>query len=96
MPLKKNTSLEYKDTQLLIAFKAHFKGFLNLHRIRAICMIINAICKVRSVNFSLLSSGFDNNVHSSSNFRRIQRFFADAKIPMELVSKYLIQNKLYF
>jgi len=96
MPLKKNTSLEYKDTQLLIAFKAHFKGFLNLHRIRTICMIINAICKVRSVNFSLLSSGFDNNVHSSSNFRRIQRFFADAKIPMELVSKLifsLLPNK---
>ncbi len=58
-------------------------------------MIINALCKVRSVNFSRLSSRFDNQAESS-NYRRIQRFFAQVELPMELVAKLifgLLPNK---
>jgi len=55
MPLKKNTSLNRKDTQLTTLFKDHFSGYLQLQRVRVIYMIINALCKVRSVNFSKLS-----------------------------------------
>jgi hypothetical protein len=87
MPSTKNTSLDRKDTQLLTVFKAHFSGFLQLQRVRVICLIINSLCKVRSVNFSKLSSGFDNQIDISSNYRRIQRFFAEVEIPMKLVSK---------
>ena len=75
MPLKKNTSSECKDTQLITLFKDHFSGYLQLQRVRVICLIIKALCKVRSVNFSKLSSGFDNQVDSSSNYRRIQKKF---------------------
>jgi len=59
-------------------------------------MIIKSLCKVRSVNFSKLSSGFDNSAESSSNYRRIQRFFAEVELPMEIVSKLifgLLPNK---
>ena len=87
MPLKKNTSLNHKYTQLTTLFKDHFSGYLQLQRVRVICVIINALCKVRSVNFSKLSSGFDNKAESSSNYRRIQRFFAEINLPMELVAK---------
>jgi hypothetical protein len=87
MSSKKNTSLDHKDTQLITLFKSHFSGYLQLQRVRVICMIINALCKVRSVNFSKLSSGFDNQIESSSNYRRIQRFFAQVELPMELVAK---------
>jgi hypothetical protein len=34
-----------------------------------------------------LSSGFDNQTESSSNYRCIQRFFAEVNLPMELVAK---------
>jgi hypothetical protein len=66
MPLKKNTSSDHKDTQLTTLFKDHFSGYLQLQRVRVICMIIKALCKVRSVNFSKLSSGFDNQTETSS------------------------------
>jgi hypothetical protein len=59
-------------------------------------MIINTLCKVRSVNFSKLSSGFDNQIEPSSNYRRIQRFFAQVELTMEMVAKLifgLLPNK---
>lgn len=87
MPLKKNISSGNEDTQLLTVFQAHFTDFLNLARIRFICLFISSLCKVRSVNYSKLSSGFDTKVASSSNYRRIQRFIAEVELPMKWVSK---------
>ncbi|EHO05570.1 hypothetical protein HMPREF9714_03242 [Myroides odoratimimus CCUG 12901] len=71
MPLKTNNSLEYKNTELLTTLKANFKGKLGLARIRLICLFIVALCKVKSVNFSKVSTGFDNCAETSSNYRRI-------------------------
>lgn len=87
MPLKKNTSLSNKDTQLLTLFQAHFGSFMNLARIRLICHFITALCKIKSVNYSKLSAGFDTQVNASSNYRRIQRFMSGAALPMEWVAK---------
>ncbi len=87
MLIKKNTSSEYKDTELLDVFKGHFTGLLNLARIRLICLFISSLCKVRSVNFSKLSCGFDNSVACSSNFRRIQRFIAEVDLPMRWMAE---------
>lgn len=89
MLIKKKTSLSHEDTQLLEVFKAHFTGVLNLAKIRLICLFISALCKVRSVYFSKLSSGFDNESSSSSNYRRIQRFMARAELPMKWVSQFI-------
>lgn len=93
MLLKKKTSSSHEDTQLLNVFKAHFSGNLNLARIRLICLFIDALCKVRTVNFSKLSTGFGNHVIASSNYRRIQRFIATAELPMKLIAT-LIFNLL--
>lgn len=87
MPLTTNTSLSHEHNQLLTVFKAHFSDFLNLARVRLACNFIMALCRVKSVNYSKLSSGFDGLASSSSNFRRIQRFMAEVNFSMELVAK---------
>ena len=93
MLIEKKTSSSHENTQLLEVFKAHFAGVLNLARIRLICLCISSLCKVRSVNFSKLSSGFDNESSTSSNYRRIQRFMARVELPMKWISR-LIFNLL--
>ncbi|SJN19108.1 IS4 family transposase [Sphingobacterium sp. JB170] len=67
-------------------FTAHLSNDLNLARIRLICLFITALCKVKSVNYSKLSSRFDSPSAASSCFRRIQRFMAQADLPMRLIS----------
>ena len=87
MTLEKNSSTSVKDIELLTLFKAHFKGNLNLARIRFICLFIDALCKVKSVNFVKLSAGFATPADASSNYRRIQRFMAFADLSAIWVAK---------
>lgn len=87
MPLKINTSSSHEDIQLLTIFQTHFTDFLHLFRIRLICLFISSLCKVKSVNFSKLSAGFDTKSHASSNYRRIQRFIAEVELPMKWIAK---------
>jgi len=86
MPLKINSSRSAKYTDLLAIFKAHMGKDLHLARIRLICLFITALCKVKSVNYVKLASGFDSHSLGSSCFRRIQRFMAEAELPMKIVS----------
>ena len=87
MALKKNSSTSAKDIELLTLFKAHFSGHLNLARIRLICLFINALCKVKTVNYVKLSAGFASSADSSSSYRRIQRFMALSDLSMIWVAK---------
>lgn len=87
MSLKKNISHSDKYTQLLTVFKAHLGPDMNLARIRLICLFITALCKVKSVNYCKLSSGFDSMASAASCLRRIQRFIAEAELPMKLISR---------
>jgi len=87
MTLKKNSSTSVKDIELLTLFKAHFSGHLNLARIRLICLFINALCKVKTVNFVKLSAGFASSADASSSYRRIQRFMALSDLSMIWVAK---------
>lgn len=89
MSLKKKISSAYEDTQLLTVFQSYFSNHLNLARIRLICLFINALCKVKSVNFSKLSLGFDSKTSGTSNYRRIQRFFKEVDFPLEFVAKFI-------
>lgn len=93
MPLKKNSSLRAKDTGLLTLFKAHMSKDLHLTRIRIICIFVTALCKTKSVNFVKLSSGFDPESLASSSLRHIQRFMAEAELPMKIISS-LIFNMI--
>lgn len=82
----KNTSLECKDTTLFSAIQAHFRGDLNLARIKLICLFINALCKVKTINYDRLASAFDSKASKNSSYRRIQRFMAEFDLPMKIIS----------
>jgi hypothetical protein len=91
----KNASLERKDTSLISVLQGHFKGELNLARVKLICLFITALCKIKTINYDRLASGFDTKANKSSSYRRIQRFMADFDFPMNTVSV-LIFNLLPF
>ena len=82
----KNTSLESKDTSLISVLQGHFKGELNLARVKLICLFITALCKIKTINYDRLASGFDVKADKSSSYRRIQRFMKEFDFPMRTVS----------
>lgn len=82
----KNTSLKDKDTTLISVLQCHFKGELNLARVNLICLFITALCKVKTINYDRLASGFDTKVDKSSSYRRIQRFMKEFDFSMKIVS----------
>ena len=93
--LMKNTSLESKDTSLISVLQGHFKGELNLARVKLICLFITALCKIKTINYDRLASGFDVKADKNSSYRRIQRFMKEFDFPMKTVSV-LIFNLLPF
>lgn len=91
----KNTSLGYKDTSLISVLQGHFKGELNLARVKLICLFITALCKTKTINYDRIASAFDTKADKNSSYRRIQRFMKDFDFPMKIVS-ILIFNILPF
>lgn len=81
-----NTSTDNKDTSLVYVLQGHFKGELNLARVKLICLFITALCKIKTINYDRLASGFDVKVNKSSSYRRIQRFMREFDFPMKTVS----------
>ncbi|SHH23035.1 Transposase DDE domain-containing protein [Flavobacterium micromati] len=89
----KNTSLEGKDTPLISFIQGHFNGEYNLARVKLICLFIVALCKIKTINYDRLASGFDTKANKNSSYRRIQRFMKEFEFPMKIVSS-LIFNLL--
>jgi hypothetical protein len=87
----KNTSLEDKDTTLISVLQGHFKGELNLARVKLICLFITALCKVKTINYDRLASGFDTKVDKNSSYRRIQRFMKEFDFSMKIVSSLIFR-----
>lgn len=87
MFLKVNTSLGSKDTGLLTALQAHFSGNMNGARVKLICLFITALCKVKTISYDKLASGFDVKAKKNSSYRRIQRFMAEFTLPMKMISR---------
>jgi hypothetical protein len=81
-----NISLDSKDTALISVLQGHFKGELNLARVKLIGLFITTLCKVKTINYDRLASGFDTKVDKGSNYRRIQRFMASFDFTMKTVS----------
>jgi hypothetical protein len=88
-----NTSSDNKDTALISVLQQHFKGELNLARVKLICLFITALCKVKTINYDRLASGFDTVAKNGSSYRRMQRFMKDYNFPLKIVSS-LIYNIL--
>lgn len=82
-----NTSPCSKNSDLVSTVKPYFKDNFNLVRIKLICLFINALFKVKTINYDRLASGFETNTDKNSSYRRIQRFIAEVNFSMELVSK---------
>ena len=84
-----NTGLTNKYTEIVSVLCLNFKGEINLARIRFMGLFILALCKVKSVNYDRLASGFDSKAGKDSSYRRIQRFMGGFDLPMKLVSCFI-------
>ena len=63
-----------KNNQLSDTLSTFLKKNINLAHIKLISLFVVALCKAKTVCFSLLSTVFDSPAKSSSCLRRIQRF----------------------
>lgn len=84
--LKKNNSLKGEGTVLISVLQDHFKGEINLARVKLIALFITALCKVKTINYDRLASAFDTKTDKLSSYRRIQRFMCQFDFPMRIVS----------
>lgn len=82
-----NTSLSSKNTTLFPILEYHFDGKLNKARVDFMALFIEALCKVKTVNYDRLASGFKSKADKNSSYRRIQRFMTQFNMPMETISK---------
>ncbi len=73
----KKTNACVKSSELNLALSSHFKGKINLARIKLISHFIIALCKVQTVTFEKLANAFESSADCKSSLRRIQRFIAD-------------------
>jgi len=83
----KNTNVTAKSNELISILDTHFKGTLNLARVKLITLFVCSLCKVQTVTFSKLANAFDSTSKSSSSLRRIQRFIASFDISSDLIAK---------
>jgi len=88
-----NINVDSKSNTLISVLKVHFKGELNLARIKFISLFVIALTKVRTVSFENLARAFDTKAEESSSLRRIQRFIAGYALDADLIAK-LIFNLL--
>jgi hypothetical protein len=79
--------LRQRIARLSTMFKTHFKGHLHFGSIRLIALFISALCKVNSVNYSVLAAGCYSRAKAASCFRRMQRLMAGSNLTMETFAK---------
>ncbi len=86
-----NTSLDSKNSDLISVLKPYFKDNFNLARLKLICLFIDALCKVKTINYDRLATAFTSVADKNSSYRRIQRFMSGFNLSMELVSKLIVK-----
>ena len=91
--LMKKTNVSTKNTELSSVLQTHFKGKINLARVKLIAYFITALCKVQTVTFEKLANAFDTTASSDSSLRRIQRFIATFSLDSDLIAR-LVFNLL--
>lgn len=89
----KKTNAVTKNSELTSVLNSHFRGKLNLARVKLISHIVIALCKVQTVTFEKLANAFDTKSDASSSLRRIQRFIAGYRLDSDLIAR-LIFNLL--
>lgn len=81
----------YKSSDLSPILLSHFGKCMNLARIKAMSMIICALCKVQQVAYTKLAAAFDGGATAASSLRRIQRLIAECVIDADLVAKLILK-----
>lgn len=76
-----------KSSELRIILGKELGGNINLARIKFICHFICSLCKVQTVNFEKLASGFDTSTKLESSIRRIQRFISGYQLDSNVIAK---------
>lgn len=64
---------------------------INLAHIKLISLFIMALCKAKTVCFSLLATAFDSPAKSDSCLRRIQRFFSEHPLHPDLIARVIFR-----
>lgn len=75
-----------KNNELTSILDEHFKGKINLARVRLMAHLICALCKVRTVSFEKLANTFCTTARTGSSLRRIQRFVAGYTLDGDLIA----------
>ena len=83
--------VHYKSSELYPILHAHFGKSMNLARIKALSMLICALCKVQRVTYTKLAAAFDSNAASGSSLRRIQRLIVQCEISTDLIAKLILK-----
>ena len=83
----KKTNVDCKNNELSSILNTHFKGKVNLARVKLIGYFIIALCKVQTVTLEKLANAFDTSSNMSSSLRRIQRFIASYNLDSDLIAR---------
>jgi hypothetical protein len=89
----KKTNVCIKNTELSSVLQTHFKGKINLSRVKLIAYFITALCKVQTVTFEKLANAFDATASCAASLWRIQRFIATFSLDSGLIAR-LVFNLL--
>lgn len=78
------------DTQLLMLLQAHLAPYTNFHkqRLRFVAAFLRALIQLSTVNLAKLALVFS--AKPASNYRRIQRFFAEATLPQQAIASLVL------
>lgn len=82
-----NTNHVCKNNELSDKLNEIMGKNINLAHIKLISLFIMALCKVKTVCFSLLSTCFDSPAKADSCLRRIQRFFSKHTLSPDLIAR---------
>ena len=81
----------HKSSDLFSVLQPHLSGLMNLARIKCLCQLICALCKVQTVNLAKLAAAFDNSATKDSSMRRIQRFMSQLVLDFDIVAKFIVR-----
>lgn len=87
----RTSKIHYKSSELYPILHEHFGKSMNLARIKALSMMVCALCNVQRVAYSKLASVFDSNAASESSLRGIQQLIAQCEISTDLIAKLILK-----
>lgn len=85
------SKVHHKGSDLFSILREHFGKSMNLARIKAMAMVICSLCKVQTVTYAKLASGFETKAEASSSLRRIQRLIAECVIGSDIIAKLILK-----